>query len=114
MNRSDVVNWLNHRNSLAKSNRLVGFDQTDVDFFRNYIHYYKNKLVDPNEIIQAILHNHPEQVLSHLDFICTKLVTDFNITIKIVKKLVNDPSFYLMLHENPFQHREIEFIEEYS
>lgn len=114
MERLEVVTWLNHRNSLAKSGRVLGFEPSDINFFRNYIHHYKDKSIHLNDIIYSITHRPPDQILQYLDFICTKLVEDFNISIKTVKSVVTDPGFYISIGESPFHQREIEFIEEYS
>lgn len=114
MSKQDALNWLNHRKKMCESDRLLGFLPEDVNFIRMYISHYKNKLVPSEEIIQSITSTHPEGMLARIDFMCNKLIADFDIKITFKKVLVQNPGFYLSIGESPFTTREVEFVEKYE
>ena len=90
MKRGNVIDWLNHR--LAMTNRKTAHGATDFDvtFIRNYISHYKNKLVDPQTIVEAIRYCGGQKYVNHIDFMINKLILDFNATTETIERQSND------------------------
>lgn len=78
MERQTVVNWLNYRLQLTIQQRANVIQDTDVQFIREYIHHYKDKLVPTESVIQSI-NNNLNTVMNKIEFMINKLIEDFDI-----------------------------------
>jgi len=110
MNRNDVLTWLNSKCSRPPAE----FIQQDLEFIRNYIHHYKNKLVSFETIVASIQRRDGGSVLRHIDFMIDKLLIDFKITPITEKRIIQDPQFNIMTGHHPFEQQAVDMISRYE
>lgn len=108
LEKSEIINYLN--NKIKK--QPLSFDQDDINFIRQVIYHYSGKLISMENIISSI-NSYGNMTLNYYDNMITKLINDFDIQTKTVKKLSNDPSISMVLTGNPFQNVEVDIISEY-
>lgn len=113
MKKNDVLNWLNRRLSLHKDGNPFSVNDSDIIFIRNYIYHYKKETIEPQRIVNSIVHKSAAEMMFHFDFMISKLVHDFKITTKTHKNTIQDPNINLMLGKHPYARTEVEFIDEY-
>lgn len=110
MDRNDVLAWLNSKCSRPPAE----FIQQDLEFIRNYIHHYKNKLISFENIVHSIQHKDAHTVMKHIEFMINKLITDFGIKSITEKRVIQDPQYNIMTGQHPFSHQEVEMIVKYE
>lgn len=113
MKREEVLQYLNNRLKKTNASGPLTFDDNDVNFIRIVIHHYKKKLISLETIVHSFNSHDPMKILYHIDFMITKLVSDFKINLKTRKESVSDPQLNLSMGLHPFATQEVELIEEY-
>ena len=85
MNRNDALDYLRRRLNLADNKKFNEFNDDDITFIRNYIHFIHGKMVNPQEIINAI-NGYPWEMFSdRFDAMLNHVIEKFNITVNWMK-----------------------------